>query len=121
MRGRLKILLDENLGTWVYEHLKEKGYNVQSVFIEIRGATDEQVIGRAIEYNKIIITMDKDFGYLAQAYPLPGLILLRLRVPTPENRLEAILRALALEERLYNYITVVTDTYIRRRPLRIET
>ena len=53
--------------------------------------------------------MDKDFGYLAVSYNPPGLVLLRLRDPRILNRVKAILRALELGERLYGYITVVTE------------
>ncbi len=50
-------------------------------------------------------------------YRPPGIVILRLRDPRIPNRLKAILRALQLKEKLYGYITVVTDTRIRRRPI----
>lgn len=61
--------------------------------------------------------MDKDFGYLAVSRGSPGLILLRLRDLRIPNRLRAVLRALELGERLYGYITVMAETFIRRRPM----
>jgi len=115
---RPRLLLDENIGLRVYEELKRRGYEVQTVIKELRGASDEEVLRIAANHDKIVVTMDKDFGYLAQAYNPPGILLLRLRIPTIPRRLEAILRALQLGERLYGYITVVSETSIRRRPLR---
>ena len=44
------------------------------------------------------------------------MVILRLRDPRIPNRVKAILKALQLGEQLYGYITVVTDTVIRRRP-----
>jgi len=116
-KRRVKLLLDENVGLRVYEELRRRGYEVQTVIEELRGAPDEEVIRVALSNDKIIVTMDKDFGYLAQAYNPPGVILLRLRIPTIQRRLEAILRALQLGEGLYGYITVVAEASIRRRPI----
>ena len=116
-RRRLRLFLDENIGLKVYEELEKRGYEVQSVIVEKRGATDEEVVRKALERDKIIVTMDKDFGYLAQAYRPPGIVLLRLKKPLVSSRLEAILRVLQLGLGLYGYITVVTETRIRRRPI----
>ncbi len=118
MRRKPRLLLDENIGLRVYEELKKRGYEVQSVILEERGAPDENVIKKAIEHDKVIVTMDKDFGYLAQVYNPLGILLLRLKKPLIQNRLEAILRALQLGEKLYGYITVITETHVRRRPIR---
>ena len=117
MNPELRLLLDENIGLRVYQELRKQGYHVQSVIVEHRGASDEEVIEMAINRGKIIVTMDKDFGYLAQAYRPLGVVILRLRDPRIPNRLKAILRALRLKEQLYGYITIVTDTKIRKRPI----
>ena len=83
MKQELKLLLDENIGLKVYRKLQSQGYHVQSVITERRGASDEEVIKTAISRGKVIITMDKDFyfGYLAQAYRPPGIVILKLRDP----------------------------------------
>jgi predicted nuclease of predicted toxin-antitoxin system len=77
----LKLLLDESLGIKVYEKLKSMNFNVQSVIAERRGIKDMEVVTMAKLHNKVIATMDKDFGYLALSYSPPGVILLRLRDP----------------------------------------
>ncbi len=61
MRQELKLLLDENIGLKVYRELRSQGYYVQSVLIERRGVSDNEVIEIAISRGKIIVTMDKDF------------------------------------------------------------
>ena len=117
MHRRLRLLLDENIGIRVYKELRRRGFDVQSIILECRGAEDVEIIEVAKAHNKVIVTMDKNFGYLAISQSPPGLVLLRLRDPRIPNRLRAILRALELGERLYGYITVVTEIVIRRRPI----
>lgn len=45
---------------------------------------------RAKEENRVIITNDRDFGWLAITYKPPGVILLRLRKETVENKIKMI-------------------------------
>jgi len=116
----LKLLLDENIGLKVYYELEKLGFDVKSVYVAARGASDEEVIRLAKDENRIIVTMDKDFGYLALSYSPPGLILLRLRDAKPRNRLRAILRVVEeYDIKLYGYITVVSEKAIRRHPIRL--
>ncbi len=117
MKQKLKLLLDENIGLRAYYELKNQGYHVQSVLTEHRGIPDEEIVRIAMERDKIIVTMDKDFGYLAQAYNPPGVVILRLKDPRIPNRIRAILRALNLRDQLYGHVTIVTETRIRKRPI----
>ncbi|MEB2836294.1 MAG: DUF5615 family PIN-like protein [Desulfurococcales archaeon] len=75
MKQELRLLLDENIGLKVYHKLRDQGYHVQLVLVEHRGAPDEEVVEAAISRGKIIVAMDKDFGYLAQAYRPPGVVI----------------------------------------------
>jgi len=91
---------------------------LKMLHIVARGASDEEVIRLAKDENRIIVTMDKDFGYLALSYSPPGLILLRLIDAKPRNRLRAILRLVEKYDiKLYGYINVVSEKAIRRRPI----
>lgn len=120
MKQEPKLLLDENIGLKVYYELKKKGYHVQSVILKHRGIPDEEVIKLASEEHKIIVTMDKDFGYLAQSYKPPGVIILRLKNPNIYNRIKLILKILNLKEKLYGYIIIASETRMRKRPLFFE-
>jgi len=60
----LRLLLDE-IGVKAYEELKRANLDVQSVLMERRGIKDLEIISIAKLHNKIIVTMDKDFGHLA--------------------------------------------------------
>jgi len=63
-RRRFKLLLDEYIGLRVYEELKRRGYEVQTIIEELRGASDEEVLRIAVNHGKIVVTMDKDSVYL---------------------------------------------------------
>jgi len=59
----------------------------------------------AVNRDKIIVTMDKDFGYLAQAYNPPGILLLRLRAPCNTSQARGNTTRLAVKRktlRIYN-------------------
>ncbi|MEM1716185.1 MAG: hypothetical protein QXF23_07005 [Candidatus Bathyarchaeia archaeon] len=58
--------------------------------------------------DKIIVTMDKEFGYLCSLHKPPGIMLLRLRDPKVPKRLKAILCALEFSEKLYGHMTIYT-------------
>lgn len=75
----LRFLVDESTGINVSEKLKQMGFDSVSVIEIMRGAEDIDVIKRAKKTNRIIVTNDKDFGWLATIYKPPGLILLRLK------------------------------------------
>ena len=104
MPRKPRLLSDENLGIRVYEELKRRGFDVQSIIVECRGAGDAEVVEIAKARGKVIVIMDKDFSYLAVSHSPPGLVLLRLRDPRIPRRLEAVFRALELGERLYGHI-----------------
>ena len=113
----LKLLIDENFGKTAVQSLKEKGFHVQSVAELMRGASDEEVAERARRENKVVVTMDKDFGRIAVASGIPGLLL--VRVPHLGKRLASLLLSvLEKVNDLYGYITVVDrNGRIRRRPI----
>jgi len=116
-----KLLLNENIGLKIYHEILNRGYDVKSIMIEMRGASDEEVLRLAKRENRIIITMDKDFGYSTTAYNPPGILLLRLRNPNISNRLNTILRVLEeYKNGLYGFITMASEFITRRRPLTIE-
>jgi len=53
----------------------------------MRGAEGEEVSKLSRAEGRILITCDRDFGFLALSYGPPGLILLRLRGKRTENKI----------------------------------
>ncbi|MBN1658590.1 MAG: DUF5615 family PIN-like protein [Anaerolineae bacterium] len=114
----MRFIADENVSRLVINTLRQQGHDILVVAEQdLAGAADDAIIARGLGENRIIVTHDKDFGQLL-LNPLKehgGVILLRLRLPTPQNALRAIQRALASlpEARFYGNVVVVEDARIR--------
>ncbi|WP_457559398.1 DUF5615 family PIN-like protein [Candidatus Harpocratesius sp.] len=117
-----KFLLDENIPKSVYFSLKDTGYDVISISEKFRGIKDKEIIKISRKYKRIIITLDKDFGYLVfnQKKRPFGVILLRIHPQSPQKILSIILmgfkiiqyRKISLS---YNYIVIDEQTIKSRK------
>lgn len=58
----MKLLIDENISPKTAEFLEKQGYDVKSVRDNNLGANDKEVVELALKQNRIIITLDDDFG-----------------------------------------------------------
>ncbi len=86
----MKFLVDECTGILVSNKLKEMGFDSVSVIECMKGAFDEEIIRKAVEENRMLITNDKYFGRLAGFYKLPGVNLLRLKDESVENKVKMV-------------------------------
>jgi len=115
---KAKLLLDENIGKFVIRKLREDGYNIVSILETKTGANDETVLSLALGSQRIIITLDKDFGRLVHLYSRKhaGVILLRLADESPENIYKTLILVLKQPlKRLKKKFLVATETKIRLR------
>jgi len=114
----MRFLVDESTGRKVSQELARRGFDTASVVEDMRGASDEEVVARAVRENRIIVTNDKDFGWLAAAHRPPGLILLRLRDERAENKVRVILNVIQRHgHALRENIVIATEKRVRIRPL----
>jgi len=60
----MRFLVDECTGPKVAQWLVENGHDVYSVADQSPGWTDKEVLNKAITENRILLTNDKDFGFL---------------------------------------------------------
>lgn len=84
----IKLLLDENIGQQTAKLLKAKGHDVVSVAdLNLIGAADEEIVTRSLAEQRIIVTLDRDFGYLVHRAHKKhaGILYLRLQQETPEH------------------------------------
>ncbi|MFZ3166145.1 MAG: DUF5615 family PIN-like protein [Candidatus Methanoperedens sp.] len=112
----MRFLVDECTGPAVAQWLRLQNHDVVSVFDEIRGADDRNVIQKAYEQNRILITNDKDFGELVfrEKKPHKGVILLRLEDEQPANKIVVLQRLIEkYEKSLRGNFIVVTETTVR--------
>jgi predicted nuclease of predicted toxin-antitoxin system len=93
----VKLLLDENISARQAARLREMGYDaVAATETNLAGADDPTVRAAAIDQNRVLVTLDADFGNILR-YPTietPGVIWLRLHPPTEAAISEAIVRCL---------------------------
>jgi len=112
-----RLLADENIPRTVIIILREKGYDIASVWELRPGISDEEVVELAIKELRIIITFDKDFGRVALLKPsVPGIILLRIPPLNPLYIVERILSSLERIENPYNKLIIV-----RKRTVKVIT
>ncbi|MBI4580167.1 MAG: DUF5615 family PIN-like protein [Planctomycetes bacterium] len=74
------LLADENIAPAVIAYLRESGFDVVGVEeLGLVGRADSEIIRRAVEQNRVVLTHDRDFGKLAIAMmePIIGIVFLR--------------------------------------------
>ncbi|MCE5323895.1 DUF5615 family PIN-like protein [bacterium] len=116
----MEILADENLPSLLIEALRKRGHDVLWVRTDTPGISDKEVLARAFLEERLLLTMDKDFGELAFHTKLPatcGIILIRI-TPTSPDRL-SLLTISALESRndWSGHFSVIDTRRVRMTPL----
>ena len=107
----MKFIADENLGIKVPKYLKSLGYNIVWVQKISPGAPDIRILEKANREKRILITLDKDFGELVFKEKLAsaGVILLRLKDESVENKKRVLLKLLNSKKGFHGNFTVVKD------------
>jgi predicted nuclease of predicted toxin-antitoxin system len=117
----VRWLVDECVDVALVEQLRDLGHDVIYMSDVAPRATDTEVMKRADQENRILLTEDKDFGDLAfrQAMPVPGIVLLRIdsaRRSLKGARLRAAITRFG--DGLLGRYTVIEEARFRSRPLR---
>ena len=75
----MNFVADESCAMPVIRALREAGHDVVAIVEVARGASDDQVLERATEDKRVLITEDRDFGELvyARGRSSAGVILVR--------------------------------------------
>ncbi len=104
----MRFLIDECVGTSVAEWLQSKKYEVFSVFDDWRGATDDEILDKALQENYILITSDKDFGEMVFRLQRKhkGIILIRCQPNNFKKKIEV------LDKLLENYLDKLVDNFV---------
>jgi predicted nuclease of predicted toxin-antitoxin system len=92
----MRFLVDECTGPGVGRWLREQGYEIFSVYEEVREIDDDAIIKKAYAENWVLITNDKDFGekVYREKHRHRGIILLRLENDRVANKIKALQRVL---------------------------
>ncbi len=116
----LKFLIDESSGGKLAKALKENGYDAVYLGDYYPGAIDEDILKKAKNDERVIITNDKDFGdlILRQGKLSNGVILLRLKIDKPLNRIKFVLAIIKeLGIKLNKKFIIVSENKIRIRKI----
>ncbi|MBN1890245.1 MAG: DUF5615 family PIN-like protein [Thermoflexales bacterium] len=112
----MRFLVDECTGPAVAQWLRQHQHDVFSVYEEDRGLDDDEIVEKAFDEERIIITNDKDFGekVYREGWLHKGVVLLRLGDERAANKIEVVRRLLdSHATRLIGQFVVVTDTTVR--------
>lgn len=112
----MRFLVDECAGPGVASWLEQNSHDAFSVYNQARGITDDEVIKRSFAEQRILITADKDFGakIFRDRVSHAGVILLRLKNESKENKIDALRRLLgSYSERLADNYVVVSENRVR--------
>jgi predicted nuclease of predicted toxin-antitoxin system len=112
----MRFLVDECTGPAVARWLEERGHDVFSVYDDAPGIEDAEVLRRAHEEERILITNDKDFGgkVYRERYPHSGIVLLRLDNERSQNKISVLRRLLEeYADRLPDHFVVATAEQVR--------
>ncbi|MFM9904879.1 MAG: DUF5615 family PIN-like protein [Pyrinomonadaceae bacterium] len=112
----MRFLVDECTGPRVASWLADEGHEVFSVFDQARGLQDEDILGKAVVENWILITNDKDFGELIyrERRDHHGIIFLRLADERAANKIDVLRQLLAAHaDKLPEQFVTVTETRVR--------
>jgi predicted nuclease of predicted toxin-antitoxin system len=116
----MRLLADENCTRTLVRLLREAGHDVAWIREDSPGASDREVLSRALRQRRVVATFDKDFGDLAFGHGLPascGVLLIRIRGGTPKVQAERVLEALAKRRAWSGLFSTITDAEVRVRPL----
>ena len=90
--SELKFLVDVGVGKGIERYLQEEGYDAKAVRDIDPCMEDEEIIRTAVSENRMVITMDKDFGELVYHSSMEhsGVLLLRLEDATGAEKLQVV-------------------------------
>lgn len=115
-----RFLVDESVDFPVVLFLRNKGYDLTSIAEYSPSVEDIKILKRAYEQSRILLTNDKDFGYLVFKKKLKskGLLLFRLKDQSSQAKIEVLRFILEnYKERLQGNFIVATKNKIRIRKI----
>lgn len=114
MSEEYKLYLDQIFRVDVAQALSDEGYDVlPAAEIQQSRADDQQILEKAINENRILITLDEHFGDWV-ILPLsrhPGIIRIKVHPTTSERVLSLLLPFLRMhtQEQFMNYLVILSE------------
>lgn len=112
----MNFVADESCAGPVIRALRKAGHDVVAIAEIAKGATDEDVLNRALNEKRVVITEDRDFGELvyARGRSSTGVILVRFHSRARRAKPDTVVGAVAkLGARLQDAFTVIEPGRVR--------
>jgi predicted nuclease of predicted toxin-antitoxin system len=105
--SELRFLVDVGVGKGIEKYLMEEGHDTKAVRDIDPRMEDEEIVRVAVEENRMIVTMDKDFGELVYHSSMRhcGVILLRLEDAPGAEKLQVV------KHIIKNYSSQIKDSF----------
>ncbi len=119
----MRWLVDECVDAALVELLRRSGHDVVYVIEIAPRATDLDVMSRAAQDQRLLLTEDKDFGDLVfrHARPVAGIVLMRIGPGQRQRKAERLMAAIErFGDTLFGRYVVIEEARFRSRPLRSE-
>ena len=116
----MRFLADECCEAALVSALRQDGHDVLYAIESLRGATDDELLTRALSERRFLLTEDKDFGELVCRLrrPTQGIILLRFDVADRAAKIPRLRRLLEQKpDRLAGVLVILETDKVRFRPL----
>ena len=115
---KLKLLVDVGVSKKKEEWLLKNGYDLKAVRDINPKMEDDKILSIAVSENRMVVTMDKDFGELVYNSGLPhsGVLLLRLEDAKSDEKVKTIEKILKeYSDKLLNNFCVFQHGRLRIR------
>ncbi|MBV8118555.1 MAG: DUF5615 family PIN-like protein [Alphaproteobacteria bacterium] len=116
----MRFLANENFPGAAVSMIKSAGHDIVWVRSAAPGASDLEVLARAAQESRILLTFDKDFGELARASALPascGVVLFRIPMPRPSDVGARLAGLITARDDWAGHFSVVEPGRVRMRVL----
>lgn len=117
----MKILADENFRRDLVDWLRNAGHDVAWIVEDKPGSIDTELVERANQEDRMIMSADLDFGELVVLHglPAPGILILRLgTLPSDEILRHFSAHWPQIEHIIAGQIVILTPHRIRSRPIK---
>jgi predicted nuclease of predicted toxin-antitoxin system len=118
----MRFLANENFPGSAVSSLRSLGHDVVWVRIASPGASDPDVLERAVSEKRILLAFDKNFGEPAQASRLPpecGIVLLRMPMPRASEAGDRLAALIHRRSDWAAHFSVIEPGRLRMRPIRL--
>jgi predicted nuclease of predicted toxin-antitoxin system len=116
----MRFLANENFPGTAVTAIEAAGHDIVWVRIAAPGTTDADVLAWAAREERILLTLDKDFGELARGSALPrscGVVLFRTAMPRPSDVGQQLADVITARDDWAGCFSVIEPGRVRMRPL----